>query len=116
MHKFILCLVLVLSTPLSAFPADYPIVIKDEFASDYPPGAAARNERGLAIVAIVNTDGTPTAQLLRTSGFDDLDQASLALALPYYLAGGIKGTNLLAVRWRLDKNDTGPLTLGDSQK
>lgn len=111
MGKFVLSLMVgpmlaMTATEGVAEVASTPIAMKFESSSDYPAGAADRGEQGTTIVAIIDNDGTLTAKLLQSSGYDDLDQASLSLAVPYFESGATKGVNLLGVKWSLSGDDT----------
>ena len=57
-----------------------PVVVTVRGPSDYPPDALKNKEEGIAIVAItVGTFGSDV-WLVRSSGFDDLDRASMEIA------------------------------------
>lgn len=57
-----------------------PLVVTVKGPSDYPPDALKNKEEGIAIVAItVGTFGSKV-WLVRSSGFDDLDRASMEIA------------------------------------
>src|SRR5271155_3530123 len=66
-----------------------PIALFFKGPSSYPPDAAAKGEEGFVVIAIVPTPDNrlPRAKLVESSGYSDLDAASLELALPYYRSG-----------------------------
>jgi outer membrane biosynthesis protein TonB len=58
-----------------------PMAVALKGPSAYPPEALKKKEEGLAIVAIeLGAFGSKKVWLVHSSGFDDLDQASLELA------------------------------------
>jgi len=84
-----------------------PIALFFKGPSSYPPDAAAKGEEGFVVIAIVPTPDNrlPRAKLVESSGYSDLDAASLELALPYYRSGQMKNANFLAIKWSLKEND-----------
>lgn len=91
-----------------------PVVLFDEGPSDFPSGALSRGEKGSAIVMIAD-DGAPKGTLIESSGFGDLDEASLAVAVNYYRSGQTKGAIAIALCWSPDVV-TGPLPAGATAK
>ena len=75
----------VIGSGTSAFADDSnmrsaPLVVTVKGPSDYPSDALKNKEEGIAIVAItVGTFGSKV-WLVRSSGFDDLDRASMEIA------------------------------------
>jgi outer membrane biosynthesis protein TonB len=58
-----------------------PMAVAIKGPSDYPPDALKKKEEGLAVIAIeLGGFGSKKVWLVHSSGFDDLDQASLELA------------------------------------
>jgi hypothetical protein len=92
------------------------IAIKNEYPADYPPGAVQRGEEGVALVAVARENGEYKTSLGYSSGYADLDDASLKLAVPYYLSGASKGSNIIAVRWGLGTDRPKKFNLGKTPK
>jgi predicted aspartyl protease len=92
------------------------IAIKNEYPADYPLGAVEKNEEGVALVGITKENGEYKASLGYSSGYADLDDASLKLAVPYFLSGAAKDTNIIAVRWGLGTGRSKKFNLGRTPK
>jgi hypothetical protein len=55
-------------------------------------------------VGITNDNGKPKVDLGMSSGYPDLDAASLEVALLYFTSGKTSGARIIAVRWALSKD------------
>jgi TonB family protein len=66
---------------LGPIPDDSPFTMIQMSAADYPADARARGEAGTAYVVVIvdETGKIATARVMRSSGFADLDTASLAI-------------------------------------
>ncbi len=87
-----------------------PIIVERAAPSDYPSGAIARHEVGLTVVAILITPGgsLSNVNMVRSSGYADLDSKSLEIAKSRWRFGPatmngepVKTVVFVAVIWSL---------------
>lgn len=93
-----------------------PMAVAIKGPADYPPDALQKREEGFAIVEIEEGASGLNVQLIRSSGYDDLDRASLEIAKSGKPSTPIKpGSNIfvLGVQWSLNPQfpKDGPITV-----